>query len=218
MDIWSLIKIASIGLLIFNYNKINYYKLGYNAIKIYKNLKNINIRKDEDEFKQKLIFIKDGEELIIFDCLKNQLAKNCFNEEIFDISGINYDFIIFNDNNNFIRINNFPDYMKIKKNGYNVKRKLFLSLKLIHEDFTEKIDINLREPNFFIEENILLDDKFIKWYGQHFLNIDINTNLDYHFIIIDCNIKEYKLNKSTYIKITDNYFDIVEDSEIITLY
>ena len=72
MDIWSLIKIASIGLLVLNYNKIDYYKLGYNAIKLYKNFKNINTGKDKDEFVQKLIFIKDGEELIIFDCLKNQ--------------------------------------------------------------------------------------------------------------------------------------------------
>jgi hypothetical protein len=218
MDFWSVFKIASIGLLILNFDKINYYRLGYNAIKLCKSFKNKKKEKLEEEFVQKLIFVKDGDELIVFDCLNNQLAKNCFNEEIFDISGINYDFIIFNDNNNFIRINKFPDYINIKKNGYNVKRKLFLSLKLIHEDFSEKIDINLREPNFFIVENILLDDKVIKWYGQHFLNIDIDTNKDYHFIIIDYNIKEYKLNKSTYIKITDNYFDIVEDSEIITLY
>lgn len=210
-------KIGLLGFLFFNYKKLNFYKLGFKILNLYRNFNKTKSVKDK-EFVQKLIFVKDGEELIVFDCLKNQLAKNNFNEEIFDISGINYDFLIFNDNNNFLRFNNFKDFMYIKKNGYHVKRKLFLSLKLLHPDFDESIDINLREPNFFIKDNILLDDKFIKWYCQYFLNIDINTNLDYNFVIIDTNIKEYKLNKYTYIKITDNYFDILEDSEIITLY
>ena len=213
MDFWNLCKIFSVGLLIINYNKINYYKLGNNAINFYKKIKKKILEIGEESSIQKLIFIKNGEELIVFDFIKNKIINNNLNKRILDFLNIDYDFIIFQDDKNFIRINNFKELMDLRINGYKIKKKLFISLKLIHSSFNEKIDINLKDTNFMIKDNILLDNKFIKWYCLKFLNINLDLSKDFYFIILDKNIKEYKLNKSTGIKITDVYFDIIEDTE-----
>ena len=213
MEISSYFKIACLLLLTVNYKRINFYKIPLKIIKYLNKNKNKN-KKLNEEVKE-LIFIKDGQEEIIYDINKNVMIKNDLRENLFQISNYQYDFLIYNHNNNLIRLNNIGDYFSIQDNGYVIKRQLFLSLKLIikkSNEITLELNINLKSHNFFIENNKILDYPFIKWYANKFLNLELDKEDDYYFILLDNNIKEYKLNKYNKIVITNEYF-IIEDDQ-----
>ena len=213
MEITSYFKIACLLLLTVNYKKINFYKIAVKIIKFLKKNKNKDIKLNEEV--KELIFIKDGKEEIIYDINKNVIIKNNLRENLFQISNYKHDFLIYNDNNNLIRLNSIGDYFFIQDNGYVIKRQLFLSLKLIvkkSNDIIVELNIDLKRHNFFIENNKILDYPFIKWYANKFLNLELDKDDDYYYILLDNNIKEYKVNKYNKIVITNEYF-IIEDDE-----
>ena len=213
MEITSYFKIACLLLLTVNYKKINFYKIPLKIIQYLKKNKNKD-KKLNVEVKE-LIFIKDGEEEIIYDINKNIIIKNNLRENLFQISNYQHDFLIYNDNNNLIRLNNIGEYFNIQDNGYVIKRQLFLSLKLIikkSNEITLEFNINLKSLNFFVENNKILDYPFIRWYANKSLNLELDKEDYYYFILLDNNIKEYKLNKYNKIVITNEYF-IIEDDQ-----
>lgn len=212
MEILSYVKIACIIFLTVNYKKINFYKI---PIKIIKYLKN-NKKKEKNNKIEELIFIKDGEEKVIYNLLNNSIIENKLNENIFKIGNLDVDFLIYNNNNNIIRLKNISEFFNVRENGFTIKRKLFLSLKLIYfkknQDIPNELTIDLKQFNYFIEDNILLDYLFIKWYSKKYFNLEIDKNDDYHFILLDNSIKEYKLNKLNKIIITKDYFTIEDEN------
>jgi len=213
MEITSYFKIACLLILTVNYKKINFYKIAVKIIKFFKKNRNKDIKLNEEV--KELIFIKDGKEEIIYDINKNVIIKNNLRENLFQISNYKHDFLIYNDNNNLIRLNNIGDYFFIQDNGYVIKRQLFLSLKLIvkkSNDIIVELNIDLKRHNFFIENNKILDYPFINWYANKFLNLELYKDDDYYYILLDNNIKEYKVNKYNKIVITNEYF-IIEDDE-----
>ena len=128
MEILSYVKIACIIFLTVNYKKINFYKIPIKIIKYLKNNKN----KDKNKKIEELIFIKDGEEKVIYNLLNNNIIENKLNENIFNIGNLDVDFLIYNNNNNIIRLKNISEFFNVRENGFTIKRKLFLSLKLIY--------------------------------------------------------------------------------------
>ena len=212
MEILSYVKIACIIFLTVNYKKINFYKIPIKIIKYLKNNKN----KDKNKKIEELIFIKDGEEKVIYNLLNNNIIENKLNENIFNIGNLDVDFLIYNNNNNIIRLKNISEFFNVRENGFTIKRKLFLSLKLIYfkkdEEMPNELNIDLKQYNYFIENNILLDYLFIKWYSKKYFNLEIDKNDDYHFILLDNSIKEYKLNKLNKIIITKDYFTIEDEN------
>ena len=213
MELLSYFKIALVLLVTINYKRINLYKIPIKLIKYYKYYKNYNKIKKENI--KKLIFVKDGEEVVIYDLLKDTIIKNNLSEEIFRIDNFNQDFIIYNDNNNLVRLKEISDYFNMQEKGYNKKPNLFLCLKLIYYKKDERkpleLNIDLKKNHFFIENNILFDYSFIKWYSKKFLDLELNKDDNYHYIFIDNSIKEYKLNKYNKVIITEDYFTIEDD-------
>ena len=124
LSIWKFFKklntLKNINFIIINYLKI------VNFIKKYKKVSDNNFNNFNNK---KLIFIKDGEEIVIYDLLENKLEKNIINENILDINKVKSDFVILKDNNNIVRYENFQEYLK--KKNYNISNKLFLSLKIL---------------------------------------------------------------------------------------
>ena len=209
LSIWKFFKklntLKNINFIIINYLKI------VNFIKKYKKVSDNNFNNFNNK---KLIFIKDGEEIVIYDLLENKLEKNIINENILDINKVKSDFVILKDNNNIVRYENFQEYLK--KKNYNISNKLFLSLKILIDK--KKYIINLDSPNYYVENNLLFDNDFIKWYCKINYNIYIDQCSDYYIIILDNNVKEYKLNKFNSIKILNNNFKIINNTNLINKY
>ena len=148
-------------------------------------------------------FIKDGEEKIIYNLEKNQILLNKTNEYLFNINKINFDLIIKISKNNIKRLNN---NLQDLHNSIQVTDKQFLSIKLYLNN--KYYNINLLNPNYYVLNNKLLDKEFIKWYISKEYNLKISDMDDYHIILMDKEIKEYKLNKYHSIKITENGYNI----------
>ena len=179
----------------------------YNFLKKY-NIYNLLIKKKIDK---KLIFVKKGEEIIIYDLEYNKFIKNKIHENIFSLDINDYDFILLKDNNNIIRYKNIKDF---KENCcYTKTNKIFLSLKLVVDN--KSYNLNLNNPNFYILNNLLFDYEFIKWYSNNILNININLENNYYILILDNQVKEYKLNKFNSIIIKKNNYEIINNMNIL---
>ena len=152
----------------------------------------------------KLKFIKNGEEIVIFDKNNNKFIKNKLKENIFNLDEKNYDFMLLYENNNIIRYDNFKDYLNTKERKEISKQ--FLTVKLFINSKIYIID--MKEPNLYIDKNILFNLEFLKWYCKENLILDLNEDDNYYIIFIDKEIKEYKLCKNYYIKLNENNYSI----------
>jgi len=204
-NIIGIIRLLYIGYFLIQNNIYKYLKFGIKYI-YEKKIKKIHIELDK-----KIYFIKDGEEIVIYNLTLNKIIKNTINENIFNISKINSDFILVEDNNNIIRYMNFDDYINNKV--YTTCKKLFMKLKLIVDDKVYLIDLN--NPNYYIINNILFDIVFLKWYCKNNLNFILDINSNYYIIILDNSIQEYKLNKFNSLKLLKNNFEIINNSNLL---
>jgi len=204
-NIIGIISLLYIGYFLIQNNIYKYLKFGIKYI-YEKKIKKIHIELDK-----KIYFIKDGEEIVIYNLTLNKIIKNTINENIFNISKINSDFILVEDNNNIIRYMNFDDYINNKV--YTTCKKLFMKLKLIVDDKVYLIDLN--NPNYYIINNILFDIVFLKWYCKNNLNFILDINSNYYIIILDNSIQEYKLNKFNSLKLLKNNFEIINNSNLL---
>lgn len=180
------------------YSKLKYYNLKINNL--YNNLFKIN--------KKEIIFIKDGTEIIKYDLNKKKFITLKINISFFSLNNVQYDYVLYIDSINIIRYNTINDYLN--NNIYKKIDPLFLSLKLSLNN--KEYFINLNDPNYYIENNILFDYKFLKWFCLINFNFNIEKDDNYNIIILDKNIKEYKLHKFNSIKFTNNNFEILNDS------
>ena len=186
-----------------HYNIFRYINIG---IKLIYNIKKNNKKTEKSD--KEIYFIKNGEEIVIYNATLNKIIKNTINENIFNI---NSDFILVKDNNNIIKYNKFEDYINNKE--YNIIKKIFIKLKLVVDDRIYIIDLN--NPNFYIINNILFDGLFLKWYCKNKLDFDLDLDNNYYIIILDNRIKEYKLNKFNSLKLLENNFEIINNSNLL---
>ena len=182
------------------------YKYLNRSIKFLYNKKNNKYNnKYNNKLGKEIYFIKNGEEIVIYNLTLNNVDKNTINENIFNID---YDFILVKDNNNIIRYKKFEDYINNK--DYTITKKIFIKIKLVIDNIIYIIDLN--NPNYYIVNNILFDEVFLKWYCKNKLNLDLDLSSNYYIIILDNNIKEYKLNKFYSLKLLKNNFEILNNS------
>ena len=101
----------------------------------------------------------------------------------------------------YFRLDNLDNLDEIK---FNEVEKTFLQVELINKDNNEIIDIHRNLDKFYIEDNKILDTKFLKWYVSYFYKKNLPEN--YKLRIFDKDINMITLEKDDYIKITkDGY-------------
>lgn len=158
---------------------------------------NYNIKKIKEKFFYKKetitkIYVKDGIELnskdIIFDYDFKILIKKT--------NDYNYYFINFSEENDKNIINN------------KINEILFILVKVIFNG--EKFDITniLKDRNnyFYIENNILFNDKFMLWFNKKFLNINYDSTC--YVEILDKNINNSKILSNNKLEIQNNDYKI----------
>jgi hypothetical protein len=154
---------------------------------------------------QHITFIKDGKEIA-------HMSHNDFFQTT-EFPG--YDFVIYNIDNNIIRYNNVN---LLKQHGDDIKfvkssvKFLTVEISILGDDnqYDNQFTISFEENNFYIENNILFDKPFIKWYLNKYHNFDIEINtpggFSYMINLIDNNINCITLTDDECIILTkDNY-------------
>ena len=162
------------------------FKLYSNCRQYIKNIITINTKK--------LNFIKNGN-------LNLELKINNL-EDIVDLSerikrDISYDMIFYIDNNNYIRYDCLDDLIK-NNLQYNDDLINFINIKIEYDDNTFTINLK-NNNNYYIENNILFDKKFMKYYFNKYLNIDFDDKISYKIQILDNKFEELKLTNENYL-------------------
>jgi hypothetical protein len=86
-------------------------------------------------------------------------------------------------------------------------KKPFIQIELCQDNENTAIHKNL--DCFYIEDNKILDTKFLKWYVKTFYDIILNEN--YTLSVIDTEICMFKMTKEQHVKIKDKYEIITEE-------
>ena len=73
----------------------------------------------------------------------------------------------------------------------------------------EKIEIHNKLQNFYIENNMILDKKFIQWFVKTYFNE--NTSEDYTLQIIDSQISIFNLSNKDFCIINDKGYEIKQN-------
>lgn len=150
-----------------------------------------------------LIYIFDNKKLIAkekYDSFNKMIELKKLIEEN------NNNFFIHQINNldiNFFSNNNLLTYNSLKKTNFT-----FILVEIINSK--SKIDItnflNNNTNSYYLENNNLFDKNFIIWLQYNKLNIEDNYKIN----IIDNNINTLELDKSKYIKLSSDSYDIIE--------
>ena len=89
----------------------------------------------------------------------------------------------------------------------------FMTIELKDLETEEVYDIDLSNPiNFYLENNIVLDLAFVRWYMKEIYNIIINK---YEIKLIDNNVKMHDLTEISYIELKKSKYCLanVEEQE-----
>jgi hypothetical protein len=122
-------------------------------------------------------------------------------------------------NNNYIDDNDFDLMFLMKKEGtINIYKRILnktninenVNMKKIEKPFIqvelcqneEKKSIHKHLENFYLEDNMLLDNSFLIWYVKTFYGAILED--DYELSIIDSDINMFKINKDQHIILNQN--------------
>ena len=137
-------------------------------------------------------------------------------DEILDyILELNFDYMIYLSNNNYTIYNDVSkiDIESVIMNRFdNYKSKsqvYFLNIILLYETIEYEIIFD-RNNNYYIEDNILFDDKFMIFYCKQYLNLDIDLKKDYTITILDNCCQIIELHNDKYIKINATDYTIID--------
>ena len=137
-------------------------------------------------------------------------------DEILDyILELNFDYMIYLSNNNYTIYNDVSkiDIESVIMNRFdNYKSKSqvsFLNIILLYENIEYQITFD-RYNNYYIQDNILFDDKFMIFYCKQYLNLDIDLKKDYTITILDNCCQIIELNNDKYIKINATDYTIID--------
>jgi hypothetical protein len=160
-----------------------------------------------------LMLIKDGELVLEIEIKNPSDIKNL--ELISKIDDVEYDMLFYVDNNNYIRFEGLKDLLEayIERNlHYNSNLIKFMDVQLMYEGIWYNMD--LKNPNFFIENNILFDIAFMKFYCKKYLNLlfDAEAKPEYIIKILDnnCEFIELKASDASYIVLNKSDYDIIK--------
>ena len=137
-------------------------------------------------------------------------------DQILDyILELNFDYMIYLSNNNYTIYNDVSkiDIESVIMNRFdNYKSKsqvYFLNIILLYETIEYEIIFD-RNNNYYIEDNILFDDKFMIFYCKQYLNLDIDLKKDYTITILDNCCQIIELHNDKYIKINATDYTIID--------
>ena len=189
--------------------------ISWNLVKIYHYCKNA-VDKNINKY-NKLNDKKKKGDMVEF------LGYACKNNNIFRTFELNNDYIF---NNEFdIMFLKFKDkYKRIhdKKNlkclddfKNNINSIIKTNKPLIQvqiEQFSKKTDIHEFLEHFYLNDNIILDEIFLKWYLYNFYGIILQNNYTLH--IIDGNINIFQMNNTEYLLLNtedrENYSYVIK--------
>jgi hypothetical protein len=187
--------------------------VSWESVKLYHSIKNnFNIIKDEKKKEEKNVLeIKSD---LFLGYTKNN--GNIFKTSNFDdkyIIDTSFDLMMVKndknkENNTYYKI----IYDKADLKSYTIKNtgKIFLQVEI--EQFGKRTSIhNFLEP-FYVNNNKILDEVFLKWYLQHFYNMILSENYTIH--IIDSNINMFTIKKQNAIVIDKKINNIDSDEYI----
>jgi len=143
--------------------------------------------------KKKLYFIKDGKQVLELTISSAREIQNINTE-------MQYDFLFYVNQNNYVRYNNLEILLE---NGlsYNNKFINFINVNLFYDDITYELD--LKTDNYYIENNILFDKAFMQYYMLKYYNINYDDNVDYKISILDNNFESIELSKTQFLVIQE---------------
>ena len=137
-------------------------------------------------------------------------------DQILDyILELNFDYMIYLSNNNYTIYNDVSkiDIESVIMNRFdNYKSKsqvYFLNIILLYETIEYEIIFD-RNNNYYIEDNILFDDKFMIFYCKQYLNLDIDLKKNYTITILDNCCQIIELHNDKYIKINATDYTIID--------
>ena len=199
-------------------NKIDriYYSLMWILLKLYSKIEIIyNKIKKTDIKKITIKVIKNGEVIKTYnnDKLKNNdLDKN-------DIPNDN-DMILgeYNDNE-YIKVVRYKSKENIILNSDNYTNSnvklIGIQIKIFNNNNLKDTEPILfdKNYNYFIENNILFDRKFINYYLKTEKKPMLNSDDKYQILFFDNDINTHTINDPQYIKINKENFEIIEDSD-----
>ena len=206
-------------------NKVDrvYYSLIWILLKLYSKMEIIYKNLKKTDLKNITIkLINNGDIVKNYD---NEFLNKYNDEQEFIIKNtevmLNKYMIIgeYNDGENIkiVRFNNFND-IKLNSEYYKESsvKLIGIQLKIIDCNNNEKEVLPLllyKNCNYFIENNILFDRKFINYYlkteKKKILEIDDNYEIDF----FDNDINSHKITGPQYVKINKENFEIIENNE-----
>ena len=156
-----------------------------------------------------ITFIKDGNEEK--ECTLSQLK--------YHLDSIhNYDLILYKEPHvssdkykyNIVRLNENIDNMI----AYTISNIRFIDAQIIYKN--NKYNVDFSKNNYYINDNILFDKAFVKWYLNHAYGLIIEDTEDYTYTILDENINFISLEADNTIVIENDGYRVVS-SNIDTL-
>ena len=174
----------------------------WQILKLYSNCKFYLTKLKFKYAKKKIIFIEDSCELLkltINDLEEIKELKSRIEEDI------DYNFIFFVNNNDYIRYNNIDELIE-NNFDYNSSSIQFINISLDYNDI--KYNINLKKNNFYIENNILFDKEFMKYYCKKNLKLNYDENINYTITILDNDCNKIDIKNDSYIIINKDTYTI----------
>ena len=175
------------------------YRIGWKSLEYYTKCKHFYHKNAESLFFSKGDE-KEGEkenkqdELIIHNVQTNQ-----YETHVKIPNEIEYDWMVVKkyneDGAKYKVIENMTEYDENKEGDTNINYKPFLQIEI--EQDGEKIEIQDNLDFFFLENNKILDKKFLLWYLNFFYNRDLQD--DYKLHIIDSSVNLITLNDKQYV-------------------
>lgn len=147
--------------------------------------------------------IKDGN--LVKECTLDQLKLH--------IETINnYDLVLYKEKhstsdkykNNILRLNKY----RIVNNvfTYNISNIRFIDIQIIYK--TKKYNVDFNKDNYYINNNILFDRAFVKWYLNDSYGVFIDGSEDYTYTIMDQEVNFISLDSSSKIIIENDGYRI----------
>ena len=150
-----------------------------------------------------ITLIKDGNEVKECTIDKLKLLAETIND---------YDLVLYNERhtssnkykNNILRLNK----SRIENNDvtYNISNIRFINIQIIYK--TNKYNVDFSKDNYYINENILFDKAFVKWYLNHAYGVIIEGTEDYTCTIMDQEVNLISLDSSSNIIIDSEGYRI----------
>jgi hypothetical protein len=190
-------------------------QISWNLVKLYHYFKN-TVDKNVNKYNKLNDKKKKG-------CVVEFLGYVCKNNNIFRTYELNNDYIF---NNEFdIMFLKFKDKYKrvhdknnleclddFKNNINSITNTNKPLIQVQIEQFSKKTDIHEHLEHFYLNDNIILDEIFLKWYLYHFYGITLQNNYILH--IIDDNINIFQMNNFEYLSLStadhENYSYVIK--------